>query len=701
MNRKKFFLSLSVFSAFGIAALLGTTQIKPFIQTSAEECGHSVIEHYDATATTIEHWACCSCHQAWADEQLAVLVRNHEFDHTRSAATYQVANYYAGGNYGWSDNSLAVYDEEYGFGYTHTLTEAANEIYYEPKNISLDFEAFSSYKVKITNNTTSFVNIQLRNGDWSGFDGTNINIEAGSTGTIVIKEGIKFGGGKPFVLRFGDNYGGTISGSLTVSLPKGHAAKSDLTSGLEVANLDNSLISSYVDAEYGVVYSFNTSDISSYDPNGGYPNIYLRGLAELDITKYEGVELYIYHESNKDVHFTCWSEDWNDHVCGLGDIPSHTWTKAVVTADAWNGDRNTCAIGFYDTNGLSGNVKIAVKGGILTPLYRFLAQLDAIKLNDSVENNAYVNDFYTTLKPVLEEIKATYGAEVPQEIKSHKNYVDYADPTSFVTWDYGQPTIGTENINDVLFAKVTAAASGEQGIISRTYPTNTNAKTFVFSVFNKATTDKAVNVYNGYGDPWNVGGRVHLPAQQWTTITYEKALFDEFDQGFALIFQNCEVGDEFLVSTVVDYCYNIEGDVVYSDNITVRGNDWASCSTTLTQYGKTYNSGYTDSSVEDPEWKCTMLYLSNPGTIDAAKYSHVKFYLYNDHNADLFVALKGIPSQYNFDESGNTAPRGEWKAFTIPTTLWNQHGGHLELILSANNHHAGTVLVSTFVGVAA
>ena len=109
---------------------------------------------------------------------------------------------------------------------------------------------------------------------------------------------------------------------------------------------------------------------------------------------------------------------------------------------------------------------------------------------------------------------------------------------------------------------------------------------------------------------------------------------------------------------------------------------------------------YTNSANEDPEWKSTMLYLNNTGTIDEAKYSHVKFYVYNNHDMDLYIALKGAGDQYNFDDNGNVVPKGEWKEFTIPTSKWNANGGHLELIFShTTEQHSGYILVSRFVGV--
>ena len=161
MNRKKLFLSLSAFAAFGVAALLGTTQIKPLIHTSAEECNHSVVEHYDATATTIEHWACCLCHQAWADEAKELLVRNVQFDKTRSATYYEAHSYTGDVNNYWGGTFYAGYSSDYGFVYTHELTAETSMLYIDAKNAGFDFDTVSQYEIEITNNTTGFLHINI------------------------------------------------------------------------------------------------------------------------------------------------------------------------------------------------------------------------------------------------------------------------------------------------------------------------------------------------------------------------------------------------------------------------------------------------------------------------------------------------------------------------------------------------------------
>ena len=336
---------------------------------NAAGCDHTgVIEHYEANATTVEHWACCECHTAWADEARTIILRDGGVDKTRSNSTYQVANYYNGGAYGWEDNSIALFDNEYGFAYKHELTQPANEVFLEPRDISLDFSVYSTYILEVTNSTTSYVHYYLLNADWSGA-GVEGFIESNQSCQIIIPSTVVGSGSKAYVVKMVDNDGGVLNGSVTVTMPKGLHLKSNLTSGLEVANLSQTLITTTKDDTYGLVYSFNTSDIAGYTSGEGYPNIYFKDLAELDVNRFTGVKAYIYHESGSEIRFTCWSEDWNNHGCGLGLIPSHTWTEVNITADAWNGDRSSCAIGFYDTTGLSGLVKIAIKGLNVTNYY--------------------------------------------------------------------------------------------------------------------------------------------------------------------------------------------------------------------------------------------------------------------------------------------------------------------------------------------
>ena len=96
------------------------------------------------------------------------------------------------------------------------------------------------------------------------------------------------------------------------------------------------------------------------------------------------------------------------------------------------------------------------------------------------------------------------------------------------------------------------------------------------------------------------------------------------------------------------------------------------------------------------------LYLSNTTTLDAEKYSHVKFYVYNSTNQALYLSLKNLPSQYNFDESGNLVPLNQWKEVVIPVEIWNQQKtDHLELLFASTNGsaHVGQILVTRMVGV--
>ena len=332
----------------------------------------------------------------------------------------------------------------------------------------------------------------------------------------------------------------------------------------------------------------------------------------------------------------------------------------------------------------------------------YLALLDAVQLNDLTEGNLYLKSVQANLTDLLEEIHTKYGADVPTSIRNHKNYINYAAPTTYENWDYGTSTRTIVNQDGLELLQLTADSAGEISIITRSFERTSNNTKFLINIYNNQSYDVRVDIHNGYA-AWAAGGANPLKANSWTTITLEKSSFAAADE-VAFIFMGNEVGSTYLVSPVYDYAFDSEltGDVLYNDTITIRENGWNAATKAATKFGETYKADIADSSVEDPEWKCSLLYLSNTTTVDATKYSYVKFYLYNATDLTLFLSLKNIPSQYNFDESGNTVPMNEWKEFLIPVETWNaQNSNHLELIFGSNQvAHHGTIYVSQFVGVA-
>ena len=234
MNRNKKIFSFAILAASVATTLcvISTLNTNRFAPVKAEDCTHSgEIGYYEATAYVIEHWACCECHQAWADEARTILVRGTDFDNTRSDTTYQFAIYHdpivqedgtePKGSYGWSDNAKATFDSKYGIAYSHEIEIPANQIYMECFNAEFNFEEKDSYEIEISNNTNAFLQVKLLHANWGeeGLNNTHVNIPAGEKGKLTITSTIISDGSKSFVLRAWDNYGKKVEGSITVTKP--------------------------------------------------------------------------------------------------------------------------------------------------------------------------------------------------------------------------------------------------------------------------------------------------------------------------------------------------------------------------------------------------------------------------------------------------------------------------------------------------
>ena len=78
MKKSKIFLTLTLSGVAAIGAAVATSYAKKSSVITAETCTHSYVEHYESFSDTVsgagyvEHWACCECHTAWADENKTI-----------------------------------------------------------------------------------------------------------------------------------------------------------------------------------------------------------------------------------------------------------------------------------------------------------------------------------------------------------------------------------------------------------------------------------------------------------------------------------------------------------------------------------------------------------------------------------------------------------------------------------------------------
>ena len=702
---KKNIISFAVLTA-GIATMLSMFSIGNGLTRntviSAEECTHSNVEHYVGNENQtyqggygyyVDHYSCCDCHTVWADEARTTVLGTSTGDR-KNIDLVNITSY----KFQWDFGGVPYYSNELGVYHKASLLglngfNGTGEFYVETVSNVVNDPFVSSVEFTMFNDTKFDLDTRLMDIDVVGlFDRVTITAGTSHTFELSIEQYNTLGtSGNPtringFQIWFtGTDTTITSADQIRITTPK-------FNSKVDPVAFTNNLTGQNYPTEgaWGPI----PNDNGTYSVNSSYGYHYFDPRTQIP----EWATLYVDFTNKSEEDVVLVFEYVIDDVIY---IPAGGTATLEVPADIWNAavEGEEGKIRFRFTTGSEVSFNMTYK---LNP---FIQELEAVTLTDLTLNNSYIKEFVTKLQPILDRIAAHYGNEVPSDIKAHRNYLNYATASTFTVWDYGTPTLESVNFDGMNCLKVVAATlndKGEQGVITRSFKRDSGASTITFAIYNDQENNGAVDVFNGYGEPWNVGGQLSLKAKSWTIASYPKSYFDDLDE-VSFIFLGNEVGYTYYVSTIVDYAYEdqLEGTVVYADTITCRGDGWNAATKAPTKYGEAYLAN-ANSAVEDPGWNCTLLYLNNTTTLDAETYSHVKFYVYNSTNQALYLALKNLPSQYNFDESGNLAPLNEWKEVVVPVEIWNQQkDNHLELILSSTNGsaHVGQILVTRMVGV--
>jgi hypothetical protein len=704
-NKKLIFGVLSGVAAFSTVLALGNVnQITGFV--SAEECGHTgTVEHYVGNENQnfaggpgyyVDHYSCCDCHTVWADEARTTVLGNSVEDRTKIELS-NIDSY----KFQWDFGGVPYYSNELGYYYEASLLgqggfDGNGAFYIETISAPIDASTYKSVKFTFFNDTKYDLNIHVMNIDANASfsdhyvtKGTSVEVTLSVDQYNTVSANGAGGRTNGYQIWFaGLDTTITAADKVRITTPT-FIEKSAVTqyttnmtgqnygAGWESIPHNNGVYS--LSADYGMIY---------FDPRTNIPE---NNVLTLNF-KNDGAE---------DITVTI----YHDVIGGSFVVPAHNTKKYDIAYTVWNAPvtGEDSKIKFrLSTGAVELNLTLSEEVNYEA---NFLAELDAVELNDLMSDRLYLKSVQENLVDILERIHTHFGAEIPTSIRNHKNYIDYAAASTYQIWDYGNPNLEVVEHEGLDMLQVTAVADGEQGMITRKFTRFSNNSRVYIDIYNFQDSDRHVDIHNGYAgdDKWMIGGRNALRANAWTTLSFDKSIFSVNDEvGF--IFQGNAVGDKYIVSPVYEYAIDSEltGDVLYSNTITVREADWAAASNTSTKYGTTYDAYIADSAYQDPEWKCSLLYLNGTTTVDADKYSYVKFYVYNATDLNLYISLKNLPSQYNFDESGNGVPMNEWKEFLVPATIWNQQNSdHLEIIFGSGQvAHHGHIYVSQFVGVA-
>ncbi len=171
-------LAVLAASTVGGAVLSLAKPIGLLSPVSAEDCTHSVVQHHDGTSNGagighVEHWACCHCHTAWADEMLTTVIGNTQSDRSKIDILHGLKRQ-------WASFITPTYDAVTG-GVTYTdprfeiaeKTEGSDPYYFYEFASIMDPIEDEGYDVKLSfyNETDSAsLKVDIAYPTWARFD---------------------------------------------------------------------------------------------------------------------------------------------------------------------------------------------------------------------------------------------------------------------------------------------------------------------------------------------------------------------------------------------------------------------------------------------------------------------------------------------------------------------------------------------------
>ena len=349
-------LGLSSLSLIVTAAFMGKAGIiKPM---NAMDCTHETVGHYyakNALDAEIEHWACCQCHTAWADEGRTIEIGNTVDDRSKisfeTLCRYQVQ---------WDANlSKPVYDAENGFVYRNYLSNLgageSNAIETTSSGFTLEEKGFDYFGGIITNKTSSKLTGPLFNRAWGGTI-KDFVIEAGESRAFVVSAS------DWKATKSGDDYGFAFlltnetevaSGSyVELSKPMFFNGKSNFNEFFGYMQHSQGWVDLVdgIDATHGLTKQ-------TFVPSGA--DVYFGNRVAIDTSKYMGVKFSIYNGMDTDTDPVNIYNIAGATPKNVGVLKAKSWNEVTVPAEVWNGDDSQKLIVVQNLNSTGAIFKFA------------------------------------------------------------------------------------------------------------------------------------------------------------------------------------------------------------------------------------------------------------------------------------------------------------------------------------------------------
>lgn len=229
-KRTKFFIfTLACAAVVGASGLLTNNFVNEIHGVNAEDCTHTHVEHYrgltprKGNAGYVDHYACCDCHTAWADEARTTIIGQTYTNRTNLdlASNYTYSTNWDAGND--VANSVPYYNETYGVVFQSSMNTKDGSYHCLESNFpAMDTTLYSGCTFSVYNDTDGEFKIVVYNRNW-GANGVYVStVPANTWHTVNIS--VDFYNNYPS----GSEYGWTlilgegtpVSGNVLVTLPQ-------------------------------------------------------------------------------------------------------------------------------------------------------------------------------------------------------------------------------------------------------------------------------------------------------------------------------------------------------------------------------------------------------------------------------------------------------------------------------------------------
>ncbi|MCQ2742545.1 MAG: hypothetical protein MJ239_04525 [Bacilli bacterium] len=340
MKKNLFLLSvaaLSVSLVVGTAAIIANTEQK-MTPGLAGDCTHSHVEHYYGESPAmgngiLEHWACCDCHHAWADEARTILLTDDTIRDRRGLTVPLYGSFLTDDK---ESNTTLVYDPVRRYAFKCWVTNMNMSGITTIKTVGHHGQLQRGYSLgyygAMKNRTSSPLYIEI----YTRLQRTKLSefqIYPGEERTFGVsvddfnaedeyREQAEWG----FTIVARNVYSQTmLGGYIELTSPEVNSNIDEFIGGISNEGGESGF--PMYDPIYGTVYSNPV----------GHDYSYLFSARKLcDTSKYDGVSLSVYNAGDADSkvgEIYCYSPTYE---CWHPEFKAHQWTEFIIPAGAWN-----------------------------------------------------------------------------------------------------------------------------------------------------------------------------------------------------------------------------------------------------------------------------------------------------------------------------------------------------------------------------